>query len=151
LKVKIIEALVHETAVVTTSVGAQGLSGLSPVPFLRADDGKAFAAELLRVGLVDASGDTVTNVDAPRESDKEPRRPVLVPLASSSGSGDLTTYSDGRSFWRWPLPPDGPLRLVCEWPAVGIGVGEHVLDGAAIHRAAVGSVPLWPRPVPAGS
>jgi len=49
LKVKIIEALVHETAVVTTSVGAQGLSGLSPVPFLRADDGKAFAAELLRV------------------------------------------------------------------------------------------------------
>ena len=48
LKVKIIEALVHGAAVVTTPVGAQGLSGL-PASFLVAEGDAAFADEVVRV------------------------------------------------------------------------------------------------------
>jgi hypothetical protein len=49
LKVKLIEALVHGSAIVTTSVGAQGLGQLSPAPFIVADEPSAFCAEVTKL------------------------------------------------------------------------------------------------------
>jgi glycosyltransferase involved in cell wall biosynthesis len=49
LKVKLIEALAHGMPVVTTSVGAQGLSSFAPQPFLLADAPADFAAACVRV------------------------------------------------------------------------------------------------------
>lgn len=47
LKVKIVEALCHGVAVVTTSVGAQGLLSLEPRPFALADEPAEVAAQVL--------------------------------------------------------------------------------------------------------
>lgn len=47
LKVKVVEALCHGIATVTTSVGAQGLGGLRPSPYVLADTASAFIDEVV--------------------------------------------------------------------------------------------------------
>jgi succinoglycan biosynthesis protein ExoO len=54
LKIKLVEALAHGCAIVTTSVGAQGAEQLADDAFLMADTPAAFAAKTLRL-LGDAS------------------------------------------------------------------------------------------------
>ncbi|MEU2349075.1 glycosyltransferase [Modestobacter sp. NPDC049651] len=49
LKVKVVEALCHGVATVTTSVGAQGLGGLQPAPFVVADTAPAFAGAVVEL------------------------------------------------------------------------------------------------------
>ena len=49
LKIKLVEALCHGTAVVTTSVGAQGLLAMDPRPFELADSSDEFTRALLAV------------------------------------------------------------------------------------------------------
>jgi glycosyltransferase involved in cell wall biosynthesis len=49
LKIKLAEALSLGKAVVTTSVGAQGLLAVNPAPFLRADTAHEFAEAVLRL------------------------------------------------------------------------------------------------------
>lgn len=49
LKIKLVEALVYGCPVVTTSVGAQGLMGIEPRPFLLADPPERFSAEIVRL------------------------------------------------------------------------------------------------------
>ena len=49
LKVKLIEALAYGLPVVTTSVGAQGLTAIDPQPFAIADDADDFAAQCVAV------------------------------------------------------------------------------------------------------
>jgi hypothetical protein len=50
LKAKLVQALAHGCAVVTTSVGAQGLAELEPPPFIVADTAPDFA--LAVAGLI---------------------------------------------------------------------------------------------------
>jgi glycosyltransferase involved in cell wall biosynthesis len=47
LKVKVVEAMCHGVATVTTSVGAQGLGGVWPRPYLLADTAEGFAHEVI--------------------------------------------------------------------------------------------------------
>ena len=49
LKVKLMEALSYASPVVTTSIGAQGLLGIAPRPFLLADSADGFAKETVRL------------------------------------------------------------------------------------------------------
>lgn len=39
-------------------------------------------------------------------------------------------------MWVEPLPPTGPLGLLCEWPAKGIPETRVDLDGRAVRDAA---------------
>ncbi len=69
---------------------------------------------------------------------KLPKGPVLMPR-SGGGGGKRWDFH----YWVWPLPPDGNLTLTCEWPARGMPLTEHELDGAAIRRAGESSPDLW--------
>jgi hypothetical protein len=69
---------------------------------------------------------------------KLPKGPVLL-LMSGGGGGKRWDFH----YWVWPLPPEGNLTLTCEWPARGITLIEHELDGAAIRRAGESSTGLW--------
>jgi hypothetical protein len=42
-----------------------------------------------------------------------------------------------------PLPPAGPLLVVCAWSAVGIAESRTILDGTAIAEAGTRAVTLW--------
>jgi hypothetical protein len=73
--------------------------------------------------------------------DAEPPEPA-GPLISGIGGGGGGRRWD-QQYWVSPLPPDGPMRVSCQWPAGGIPDGQIELDGAAIRRAGEGSQKLW--------
>ena len=73
----------------------------------------------------------------------QPNVPSLMP----DGGGGSSVSADVSMFLS-PLPPPGPLLLVCAWP--GRGVPETVSETSAdpILEAASGARVLWPPPRP---
>jgi hypothetical protein len=98
--------------------------------------------ELFRFGVEFADGRKATNLGHPflrEQEDDDPSQPVLMPRGSGGGG-----RSWQMNWWVWPLPPPGPLALVCEWPAQGIALTRHELDAAPLLEAAARVEPLWP-------
>jgi hypothetical protein len=96
----------------------------------------------LRFGLEFADGRKATNLGYPgyvMQGDADPGQPVLMPRGSGGG---------GRSWegnwWVWPLPPAGPLSVVCEWPAYGIALTRQEFDAGTLLDAAAQVEQLWP-------
>ncbi|MFC3988217.1 hypothetical protein [Actinoplanes siamensis] len=90
--------------------------------------------EFLRIGVRFADGRVATNLAEDQRfpgPDDDFDGPLL---RQGGGSGDGRRYE--TSYWVWPLPPPGPLTLVCEWPAFGIGESRAELDGRAVRDAA---------------
>lgn len=75
---------------------------------------------------------------APNDADDE--QAVVLAFGNSSGSGN--TYD--LTLWMSPLPPPGPVTLVCRWPELGIEETQVNLDGAAIAAAGHAGAELWP-------
>ncbi len=66
---------------------------------------------------------------------------ISLTLGSSSGSEDVYDLS----LWLCPLPPPGPVTLVCLWPEFDITETKVTLDGATIAAAGSAAVELWPQ------
>jgi hypothetical protein len=103
-------------------------------------------AEVLRVGVQFADGQKATSLErwwdyfAPQEwTQAPPSGPVLVPRGGAGGERVRS-----QSFWVWPLPPDGPLAFVVEWPALGMPLTQARVDAALIREAAAQDEGLWP-------
>ena len=102
--------------------------------------------ELLRVGIAFADGQKATTLGpgqphpyTMREApDAQPDGPILSGSGSSGGGGHWQ-----QGFWVWPLPPEGPLAFVCEWPAAGIPETRSEIDSALVRDAAADAIPLW--------
>lgn len=95
----------------------------------------------LLLGVEYADGRIATNLPSPTPPGVAPddTEPSLNP---SGGSGGSRSYD--QDFWLYPLPPPGPLVLVCAWPAFGIPESRTELDGAAVLQAASRAEVLWP-------
>jgi hypothetical protein len=102
----------------------------------------------LRWGVELADGQRVTTVDdyrawnaRPGEWDPDwlPDRPTLTGLGRPSVWGGAWS----RDVWLWPLPPPGPLRLVCAWPDRGIPETSTTVDAGPLRQAAAQAEPLW--------
>lgn len=79
--------------------------------------------------------------------DDDPWRPFDDPgdgprLVATAGQSDGRTAEQG--YWLWPVPPAGPLTLVCAWPAMGVPETVTTLDGGAVAEAARRVEVLWP-------
>ncbi|MDG4826324.1 hypothetical protein O7635_31120 [Asanoa sp. WMMD1127] len=107
--------------------------------------GRELRDEFLRLGVQFADGTAASNVGGriPPFDESRPDGPVLLP---DSGGGGVRRYE--LKYWVWPLPPDGPVTFVCEWPAVGIGESTATIDAAVIQSAAARAVLLWPEDLP---
>jgi hypothetical protein len=106
--------------------------------------GDPIPPEVLRVGLQWSDGTRLTNL--PRSSGAWPRGkgpdgPIMLPGGRGGGN-----RSHNYQFWVWPLPPPGPMTVVCEWPHFHIGQTETTIDAQVILDAAARAVPLWPEP-----
>jgi len=98
----------------------------------------------LRYGVELADGERVFAEPffSPSAGPTESQRHVLSRLGGGGGGGGRT-YSLTDGLWLWPLPPAGPIVLVVQWPAVGIGEHRVTIDAAQIDALAEQAHPLW--------
>lgn len=121
--------------VAMAALGATGTpaGGIDPMRFRRhglpEDDGDVSDA-MLRVGVELSDGRRATNLTAPAGTPSA----AEVVLMHGGGGGSDERYQ--QAFWVWPLPEDGRLRIVVEWPAFGLPVSTLDLDGPAVLAAA---------------
>ena len=103
----------------------------------------------LRLGVEYPDGSRASNIRgfgmrSAYGSSEEPDEPIFIPQGGSGGSGHANRVVLRPGYWLWPLPHGGPLRLSCEWPAVGIGLLTVEIDTKPLAAAAAAGVPrLW--------
>lgn len=103
-------------------------------------------AARLRFGLVLGDGEQVLD-GSPFRPGVDPSTPPehhSLMRTGGGGGGGGRSYTGSDGLWLWPLPPDGPMELVLQWPALGIAETRTVLDGTSIRDLAQRAVPLWP-------
>jgi hypothetical protein len=71
----------------------------------------------------------------------DPPEPV-GPIIGQQGGGGGGQHWD-FSYFIWPLPPDGPVTITCEWPARGLQTAGKDLNGTAIREAGLKSHSVW--------
>jgi hypothetical protein len=110
-------------------------------PFDRgAMKGGELVPEILRVGLEYADDSKLMSTNPRRLDDREADdRPTMGP---KRGSGWHREWQ--HDFWCWPLPPAGPLQLICEWPAMEIGLERREVDAQLILEAAARAQRILP-------
>jgi len=67
-----------------------------------------------------------------------PSGPIVLP---QRGGGGGNRYE--QTYWCWPLPTDGRIRIAVQWPAAGIASTSVEIDASAIRRAGLSSDKLW--------
>jgi hypothetical protein len=111
------------------------------------DEAGQLPDEFVRFGVQFADGGRATNLDLqvrwPDASD-----PIH---GMSTHSGSSSSGESEQTFWIWPVPDEGDIALVCEWPAYGIGESWLTIDGDELRAAAARAQPVWPgEPPPDG-
>lgn len=95
--------------------------------------------QMLRFGIAFADGRKASNVGGLTRPGEEPKGPVLWGMGGGGGGGRWH-----QDFWMWPLPPEGPLSFVCEWPAAGIALTRVDVDSQPLRDAAARARALFP-------
>jgi hypothetical protein len=106
---------------------------------LRRSGPDALPDDLLRFGVQMPDGTKATNLMTGLSlPEGTPTGPVLM---QRGGRGGGRVYRQG--WWLWPLPPEGPLTFVCEWPAHEITLTRHEVDAGPIREAAKDAQAIW--------
>jgi hypothetical protein len=102
----------------------------------------------VRIGLELVDGTRFSNLDPRRRS--FPTDPAEAPsgyvFQDQGAPGGMSGWGRIRympTFWLWPLPPPGPLRIWCEWPIVGVELTSTEVDATPFRAAAARVVDLW--------
>lgn len=95
--------------------------------------------ELLLLGVEYPDGRTATNAENVWPPPADPEKPTL-----SQGGGGGGERRVDMSMFLSPLPPAGPLTVVCGWPRHGIAETHTQFDGRTIPAAAARVIELWP-------
>jgi len=108
-------------------------SGFERGPFDRMGlDRGELPPEFLRLGLEYADGSKSMNTNPPHlpdddEDNEDQTKPTMRP---QRGKGWHREWQ--QDFWCWPLPASGALQLICEWPAMEIGLTRFEVDAQLI-------------------
>jgi hypothetical protein len=114
-----------------------------PLELYRDDMEETIPDDLLRFGVQFSDGTKATSLCPayPGFDPASPSGPVLVPRGGSGGGSRWD-----QRYWLWPLPPPGPVALVCEWPARGIALTRMEVDAGPILAGAGRAEVLWEAP-----
>ncbi|MGX1791794.1 hypothetical protein ACWIDW_02445 [Microbacterium sp. NPDC055312] len=107
--------------------------------------GSANPAGRFRIGLVLADGTKVTGV-SPFSGGGDPMaEPEGFTLSrrEQGGGGGTHAYSSADHLWLWPLPPDGPIEVVMQWPAFGIGETRVTVGVGSVSELSARARPFW--------
>jgi hypothetical protein len=101
-----------------------------------------FDPDRLRYGVVLGDGQQLI-LDQPSGSYgvTPEKHSLTMSRGGGGGSEDFYTFDDG--MWLWPLPPEGPLEVVAQWPAFGVPESHVVLDSAPLRQLAALARPVW--------
>ena len=125
----------------STSLGYDELAregdGSRPDPFgqcwpMAGERRDVLPPQILRVGVQFADGRAATSIGGHH---RPVGGPVMLPL-SGGGRGGSGASCFHQGYWISPLPPPGPLAVLCAWPAVEIPVTRHEIDARMILDAA---------------
>jgi hypothetical protein len=94
--------------------------------------GELLPPRLLRIGVQFADGRTATSITG---HDRPVAGPVMRSLSGRRSGGPGASRFD-QGYWIVPLPPPGPVSVVCEWPIVQIPVERREIDAQLILDAA---------------
>ncbi|MEY9853844.1 hypothetical protein ABH923_003522 [Leifsonia sp. EB41] len=101
-----------------------------------------FNPDRLRYGIVLGDGQHLISDQAPGMYGVTPENHSLNPSGGGGrGSEDNYLFDDG--LWLWPLPPEGPIEIVVQWPVFGIPESRVVLDSAPLRGLAPQARPVW--------
>ncbi|SMH27922.1 hypothetical protein SAMN06295885_0072 [Rathayibacter oskolensis] len=99
----------------------------------------------MRYGLGLSDGQHLV-LDRSWGGEQEPRdgsRHVLT-MTGGSGGGSDRFHTSEEGLWLWPLPPEGPLELVVQWPDRGVPESRTVIDATSLRALAAEAAPIWP-------
>lgn len=96
----------------------------------------------LRYGAVLADGQHVTD-GYPFGRDSESTGAVLM-RHGGGGGGGASSYRYTDELWLHPLPPEGPLELVVQWPSLRLPEQRVALPATDMLQAAEQVTALWP-------
>jgi len=115
--------------------------GDDPIHLWHTARGREIPPDALRLGIQFGDGSKATVFDGHRwfRTVERPEGPILL---QRGGNGSSHSWELG--FWAWPLPPQGPLAFVCEWPSEGVELTQAVIDAEVVHDAAERAEILWP-------
>jgi hypothetical protein len=100
----------------------------------------------LRLGIELSDGQRVSNIGARRHHLRPgdtPAGPLLIQGGGGGGQTGKSSVSWNASFWLWPLPAGGALRITCEWPIAGIPVSTAEVGTAELLGAAAKAVRIF--------
>jgi hypothetical protein len=100
--------------------------------------------EIFRFGIQFSDGSKATTLEAHRYIGRPPEQPPSGPVLWGRHGGSRGANSSEQVYWVWPLPPEGPLAFVCEWPANNIPLTRVEIDAGVILQAATRVEELWP-------
>jgi hypothetical protein len=92
--------------------------------------------DVLCIGVAGANGFAATNVRGGRPSDNEP---TLTPGGGASTYGMVSV-----PYMLHPLPPVGPVTVVCAWPVHGLDETRVEFDGSSLLEMVEQVEILWP-------
>lgn len=107
----------------------------------RHDQDDEWRRDRLKWGFEFADGRRATNVD-PWDHDVDSARTPDHPVLSGGGGGGGDRSVD-RDYWLWPLPPQGSLKVVCQWLMLGIEPTTSDIDADQVVAAAARAVSVW--------
>ncbi|MGO4593604.1 hypothetical protein AB4Z18_07255 [Leifsonia sp. 2TAF2] len=96
----------------------------------------------LRYGVVLGDGQQLIADIGPGMFGVTPEKHSLTRSGGGGGGGE-DTYRFDDGMWLWPLPPEGPLEVVVQWPAFDIPESHVVLDSAPLLQLASQARPVW--------
>lgn len=107
----------------------------------RHDQDDEWRRSRLKWGFEFADGRRATSIDAWPDLAKPEATPDHPVLMGRGGEGGDRTVD--RDYWLWSLPPEGAIKVVCQWPQLGIGPTTSHLDGDQFVEAAIRAQSIW--------
>lgn len=107
------------------------------------EPGEPLPDAFLRFGVSFEDGRRASNVGGIQTQLSDGDAPPKITLRQQGGGGGSHVYRIG--WYVWPLPDQGNITFVCEWPSFSIPETTGSIDGDLVREAARRTRPIWPQ------
>jgi hypothetical protein len=106
-------------------------------------EGDQFTDDLIRFGVTIADGSSWSNLDVPPPDYVPSPDHAPAPLVVSCSGGGGGGHRISAQYWMWPLPRQGTVTFIAEWPAYDVAESSATIDAEELRGAATRSERVW--------